>query len=56
MKKIRLFTLLTILGTLGYLGYQWAFEDNKVVIIPFWALFFIAIFIERYLVRQNSRS
>ncbi|MDI9878356.1 hypothetical protein [Flectobacillus longus] len=54
MKKIFLFILFTILGTVGYLGYQWAFEDNKVVIIPFWILFFIAIFIERYILRQKN--
>lgn len=54
MKKIFLFILFTILGTVGYLGYQWTFEDNKVVIIPFWILFFIAIFIERYILRQKN--
>lgn len=54
MKKISLFILLAILGSLGYLGYQWAFEENKTVIIPFWILFFIAIFIERYILKQNN--
>jgi hypothetical protein len=55
MKKIFLFILFTILGTVGYLGYQWAFEDNKVVIIPFWILFYCYFYRKIYSKTKKRR-